>query len=434
MSPFDPRALNQGVPRREVFAWAMYDFANSGYTTVVLTAVFNAYFVGVVADGARWATLAWTLTLSISYALGMLAMPALGAYADVHARKKWLLGLVTVGCVGATAALALVGPGDLWLAVVLIVVSNFCFAAGVTLNSAFLPELARPEALGKVSGWGWSLGYIGGLLALGLGLGYVLWAQARGLPATHFVPVTMLITAAVFAVAVIPTFAWLQERARPLPNASVSGVVSESTRRLWQTLRRIHEFRDFGWLCACGVLYQAGLSVVIALAAIYAAEVMRFSQAQTMALILVVNVTAAVGAFLFGYVQDALGHRRTLAITIVGWIAMVLIAGTTDGVGWFWFAANIAGLCMGSSQSAGRAMVGVFAPGHRLAEFYGLWNAGLWLSAIIGPLTYGLVTWVTDNNHRAAILITGLYFVAGLLVLGKVDVERGRRVAAAKPD
>jgi UMF1 family MFS transporter len=434
MSLVDPRALKEGVPRREVFAWAMYDFANSGYTTVVLTAVFNAYFVGVVADGARWATLAWTVTLSVSYALGMLAMPVLGAYADVHARKKWLLGLATVGCVGATAALALVGPGDLWLAVAMIVVSNFCFAAGVTFNSAFLPELARPEALGKVSGWGWSLGYVGGLLALGLGLGYVLWAQAQGLPATHFVPVTMLITAVVFALAVIPTFAWLHERARPLANASVSGLVRESTQRLWQTLRNIHEFRDFGWLCACGVLYQAGLSVVIALAAIYAAEVMRFSQAQTMTLILVVNVTAAVGAFLFGYVQDALGHRRTLAITIIGWIAMVLIAGTTSGVGWFWLAANIAGLCMGSSQSAGRAMVGVLAPSHRLAEFYGLWNAGLWLSAIIGPLTYGLVTWVTDNNHRAAILITGLYFVAGLLVLAKVDVERGRRAAAATLD
>jgi UMF1 family MFS transporter len=123
-----------------------------------------------------------------------------------------------------------------------------------------------------------------------------------------------------------------------------------------------------------------------------------------------------------------------LALTIVGWIAMICVAAAATGAAGFWVAANIAGLCMGSSQSAGRAMVGVFAPGHRLAEFYGLWNASVWLSAIIGPGTYGMVTWLTDNNHRLAMMITGLYFVAGLLVLARVDVDRGRAAALATAD
>ncbi|MFY8122314.1 MAG: MFS transporter [Burkholderiaceae bacterium] len=431
MPLFDPRTLLPGVPRKEVFAWAMYDFANSGYTTVVLTAVFNAYFVAVVAQDAPWATLAWTLVLSASYLIGMLLMPALGAYADVHARKKAVLGWVTVGCVVSTALLALVGPGDLLLAAVLLIISNFCFAAGVTLNSAFLPELARAEALGKVSGWGWSIGYLGGLLALALCLAYVLHAQGRGEPATHYVPVTLLITAALFALASLVTFAGLKERAQPLPGARVSGLLRESTQRLWQTLRQIDRYRDFGWLMLCGLLYQAGLSVVVALAAIYAQQVMRFDTAQTMLLVLVVNVTAALGAFAFGYVQDAVGHRRALALTIWGWVAMVALAAGTTGTTGFWIAANIAGLCMGSSQSAGRAMVALFAPRQRLAEFYSLWNAAVWLSAILGPVTYGLVTWVTDNDHRLAMMITGLYFVAGLLVLSRVDVARGRAAAEA---
>jgi UMF1 family MFS transporter len=434
MPLFDPQSLNPGVPRREVFAWAMYDFANSGYTTVVLTAVFNAYFVNVVAGNAPWATLAWTLSLSVSYALGMLVMPALGAYADLRACKKLLMGLVTIGCIIGTAALALAGPGDLGLAIVAIIVSNICFAAGVTLNSAFLPELARPEALGKVSGWGWSLGYLGGLTALAFGLAYVLWAQGRGLPATHYVPMTMLITAALFALAVIPTFTTLRERAVPLGQGTVRTVLRDSSQRLWHTLANIGEFRDFGWLSLCGLLYQGGLSVVIALAAIYAQQVMNFETAQTMTLILAVNITAALGAFLFGYVQDAIGHKRALGLTIFGWIVMALIAGLSSGGLWFWVAANIAGLCMGSSQSAGRAMVGVFAPEHRRAEFYSLWNVALWLSAVIGPLTYGLVSWLTDNNHRLAMLTTGLYFVFSLLVLARVDVERGKRAAQASTD
>jgi UMF1 family MFS transporter len=364
----------------------------------------------------------------------MLIMPALGAYADLHANKKQVMGLVTIGCIVGTAALSLAGPGDLVLAVAAIIVSNICFAAGVTLNSAFLPELARAEGLGKVSGWGWSLGYLGGLLALGLCLGYVLWSQARGKPATHYVPVTMWITAVLFALAVIPTFTTLRERAEPLGSGTVGGVLRESTQRLWHTLAHLHEFRDFGWLTLCGLLYQGGLMVVIALAAIYAQQVMKFDTAQTMTLILAVNVTAAIGAFVFGYVQDAIGHKPALALTIVGWITMVLIAGLTSGVAWFWIAANIAGLCMGSSQSAGRAMVGLLAPSHRRAEFYSLWNVAVWVSAVFGPVTYGLVTWVTDNNHRLAIMTTGLYFLAGLIALTRVDVERGRRVALASSD
>jgi len=434
MGLFDPQALNPGVPRREVLAWAMFDFANSGYTTVVLTAVFNAYFVGVVAQAAPWATLAWTATLAVSYAIGMLVMPALGAFADAHAAKRRLLAVVTAGCVLSTALLALVGEGDLWLAAALVIVSNFCFAASVSLNSAFLPELARPEALGKVSGWGWSVGYLGGLLSLALSLAWVLAAQGRGEPATSYVPVTMLITAVLFAVASLPAFLVLRERALPRSHASVWSMVSESRARLWQTLGRIHEYRDFGWLMLCGWMYQAGLAVVIALAAIYAQAVMGFDTAQTMMLVLVVNVTAAIGAFGFGYVQDAVGHKRALALTIAGWIAMVATAASTTDATGFWIAANLAGLCMGSSQSAGRAMVGLFAPRHRLAEFYGLWNTSVWLAAIFGPITYGIVTFLSGNDHRLAMMITGLYFVAGLLVLSRVDVERGRRAALQTDD
>jgi UMF1 family MFS transporter len=167
---FSQASLNPGVRRSEVFGWAMYDFANSGYTTVVLTAVFNAYFVGAVAGGADWGTLAWTAALGVSRAICMLTMPTLGAYADVRAAKKRLLMLTTLACVLTTAGLGMVGRGDVWLAVLLIVLSNLFYAYGESLTAAFLPELARPDALGRVSGWGWSFGYFGGMLALGLSL------------------------------------------------------------------------------------------------------------------------------------------------------------------------------------------------------------------------------------------------------------------------
>ena len=427
MPLFDQAALNEGVKKREVFGWAMYDFANSGYTTVVLTAVFNTYFVGVIAANAEWATLAWTLALGLSSALVMLVMPALGAFADLRAAKKRLLALSTLACIATTAVLSLTGRGDVALAVAAIVLSNLFYSIGESLTAAFLPELARREALGKVSGWGWSFGYFGGMLSLGLSLAYVIWAQTKGQAATQFVPITMLITAAVYGVASLATFALLRERALPQPGTAEG--ITASLARLRRTWHEARRYRDFAWLMACATAYQAGIAVVIALAAVYAEQVLGFVQTQTMALVFLVNIASAVGAFAFGYWQDRSGHKRALAVTLVGWIVMTVIAALATTQALFWVAAVIAGLCMGSSQSAGRALAGLLAPPARLAEFFGLWTFATRLAAILGPVTYGLVTWATAGNHRIAIVSTALFFVVGLLLLRPVDVRRGAREA-----
>jgi MFS transporter, UMF1 family len=410
-------ALNPGVRKREVFGWAMYDFANSGYTTVVLTAVFSAYFVGAVADGAPWATFAWTASLSLSYAIVMVSMPVIGAWADRHGTKKHLLGICTVGCVLFTAALSQVGPGDVALGVVLIVLSNVCFSWGESLSAAFLPELAQPRALGRVSGWGWSFGYLGGMLALGLSLMVVIQAQAAGQGAAEF-----------FALASLCTFVWLRERALP-GTGSAPGGLRGAWLQLRQTYHRARHYRDFMWLLACAVAYQGGVAVTIALAAIYAEQVIGFAKQETMVLIFVLNIAAAVGAFAFGHWQDRIGHKRALGVTLLGWIATCAIAALTTTKGGFWYAAAIAGVCMGSSQSAGRALAGLFAPAAQLAEFYGLWTFATRLASIVGPLTYGAITWGTGGNQRLAIASTAVLFFVGWVLLQRVDVERGRMAA-----
>jgi UMF1 family MFS transporter len=426
--------LADDVRPREVWAWAMYDFANSGYTTVVITAIFNAYFVAVVAEGQDWGTLAWSAALAVSYFLVMLTAPALGAYADAYASKKRLLLASTIGCVLFTAGLALVGKGELYLAIPLIILSNFFFGVGENLIAAFLPELARGEAMGKVSGWGWSIGFVGGLLSLGASLAYVTWAEGQGQVAAQFVPVTMLITAGLFALAALPTFLILRERAVPQPHLQGRGVVGEAFTRLGETLHHARRYRDLGHFLVCLVFYQAGIQAVIALAAIYAQQAMHFGTRETIMLVLLVNVTAAAGAFVFGQIQDRLGHIRTIALTLLGWIAMILIAWSADTPGQFWVAANITGLCLGASQSAGRALVGYMSPPARSAEFFGLWGLAVKLSAILGPLTYGLVSWLSGGDHRLAILMTGSYFLIGLVLLRGVNAERGRHAALLAED
>ena len=193
----------------------MYDFANSAYTTVVITAVFSAYFVSVVSQNAPWATFAWTAALSVSYAAILVTGPLIGAWADAHAAKKTLLLATTLGCVLFTALLYYAQPGTVAIALAFLILSNYFFGAGENLIAAFLPELADSRAMGRVSGWGWSFGYLGGLAALGICLVYINFSQGR--PASEFVPVSMLITAGFFAVAAVPTFLWLKERALPQP-------------------------------------------------------------------------------------------------------------------------------------------------------------------------------------------------------------------------
>ncbi|PQZ71735.1 MULTISPECIES: MFS transporter [Achromobacter] len=419
----DASPLNPGVAKREVWAWAMYDFANSGYTTVILTAVFSTYFVGVVGGRAPWATLAWTAALSLSYLLIMLTMPTLGARADASGSKRRLLYTSTIGCVAATLVLTQAGPGDVWLALAAIVVSNYCYCVGESMVAAFLPELARPAALGRVSGWGWSFGYCGGMLTLGLSLVVVTLAEGRGMTAEHFVPWVIVVTAAVFALAALPSFFLLKERTRPQQDKLKALHMLKRLAYAWRETG-LH-FPEFRRLLMCIACYQAGISVVITLAAVYASEVMGFTTPQIMLLVFTVNIGAALGAFSFGYVQDRIGHKPALAITLCGWIVMVLVAYAATTAPVFWVAATLAGLCMGTTQSAGRAMTGALAPAGRLAEFFSLWTFAVQLAAVIGPLTYGLVTWVTHGDHRLAILVTGLFFVGGLALLSRVDMKRG---------
>jgi UMF1 family MFS transporter len=422
------------APRHELFAWAMYDFANSGYTTVVLTAIFNAYFVGVVAGGAGGfpqgtATLLWTITVSLPNALVLVSAPLLGAVADHRATKKRLLFITTVGCVLCTALLALVGPGDVWLAMALVIVASFMYATGENLGAAFLPELSPQESMGKVSAYGWSLGYLGGLLVLGICLMYVGWARGRGLEAARYVPRTMLIVAGVFAVAASPTFLWLRERAVPLPLAAGEHLWQAGMRRLRRTLAETQRFRDLFRFLVALTTYYCGINTVVVLAAVYAQEVIGFDTQETITLVMVVNITAALGAFLCGQMQDRLGSIRTLALTLVVWIMAMGLAYRTESRGGFWLAANLVGIAMGSSQSSGRALIGQFAPPGRAAEFFGLWGLAGRLAAIVGPLSYGLITYLTAGDHRLAIISTAVFFVAGLVLLATVNEQRGKAAA-----
>jgi len=416
----------------------MYDFANSGYTTVVLTAVFNTYFVAVVAgvdSGYRsgTGTFLWSLVLAVANAVVLFSAPVLGAIADRRANKKRLLVITTSGCVVCTALLATVGSGEVLLASVLVILATIMFASGENLIAAFLTELAPPHEMGRVSGYGWGLGYVGGMLVLGLCLIYVSWAQQSGHIATQYVPVTMCITALAFALASLPTFLWLRERAVPQSTqfspAPYYITIVTALRNVVSTCRDAARFTDLFRFLAALAVYTSGIHTVIILAAVYAQEAMGFNTKDILAMILVVNITAATGALIFGYVQDRVGSLRTLKLTLVIWIAAVVVAYFAQGRFSFWVAANLVGVALGSSQSAGRALIGQFAPPAQSAEIFGLWGLAVKLAAIVGPLCYGAIVYISGGNHRVAIVSTLVFFVIGLIMLWRVDEHRAQATA-----
>lgn len=422
--------------RREQLAWCFYDFANSGYTTVVLTAIFNAYFVGVVAVSVNMtnpgtATLLWTLTMATANAIVLLSAPILGAIADYAAGKKCFLLVSTLGCVLFTALLSLVGPGDVKLAIFLVILATIMFSTGENLIAAFLPEITTPNNMGRLSGLGWTIGYLGGLVTLGCCLIYVQWSQTQGNNAADYVPITNLIVAVIFALAATPTFLWLKERAIARQKQTVMGYFRVGYRRLYHTIVNAREHQDLFRFLITLTIYHAGINTVIVLAAVYAQEVMGFETNDTLMLILVVNITAAIGAFTFGQLQDRIGSKNCLAMTLVIWIIAILLAYNATTIDLFWLAANLIGIALGASQSASRALVGQFSPPQRSGEFFGLWGLAVRLAAIIGPLSYGAVIFILDGNHRLAILSTLAFFILGLLLLMTVNEQRGRQSAKA---
>jgi UMF1 family MFS transporter len=262
---------------------------------------------------------------------------------------------------------------------------------------------------------------------LAIALAYVDHVQSRGGSAVDFVPGVLFITGVLFALSALPTFMFLKERVVPKPPAD--GFARDAFRRVGDSLAHARQYRDLFRFLVCIVFYQAGIQAVIALAAIYAQQAMGFDTRQTIQLILVVNITAAIGALAFGHVQDRIGHKRAIVLTLLGWLVMVALAYTATEPDRFWLAANVAGLCLGASQSAGRAFIGYLSPAAHRAEFFGLWGLAVKLSSILGPMTYGAAAWASGGNHRLAMLFTGVYFLIGLAVLVGVNVKRGRRAA-----
>lgn len=432
---------------REIFGWAMFDFANQAYTLLIVTVVFGDLYTRVIVADApdyRLGNLLWSLALCASYLLTVLGAPVFGAFMDYARAKKRMLFASYLLTVLGTALLYFVEPGLVWLGFALIVLSNTAYAVGESFIASFLPFLGAPDELGRVSGFGWALGYAGGLVAAGFTLVYLGEPSAENFDRIRWVGP---FAAVFFLVAAIPTFMWVREppvgQRRPLS----SSLFAIGFARLRTTLRAVSRFPDLARLYVSILFAMAGVYVIVAFAFIYGAQVIGWSEATRNLMFIVVQVTALAGALVFGNLQGRLGGRLTYALTLLLWIAAILaihsvddltasvnrLFGTTYAVEQvFLFAGSLAGLSLGSSQSVGRALVGAFAPETRAAELFGFWGLFSKLAAIFGLFGVGLLQYAF--GLEGAVLFCIILFALALVPLATIDEARGLAAAATYRD
>ena len=428
--------------RTTIAAWCTYDWANSAFTTLVVTFIYSTYFVQAFADDPDTGTAFWSRGIVVSSILIAVLSPVLGAAADRGGARRKFLIISTLVCVAATTVLAFITPGQsnaVLTALTVFVIANVAFEVGMVFYNAFLPAVVSPERIGRVSGYGWGLGYAGGLVCLVVALLVFV-----GLPGSDpllalstedafNVRATNLLVAGWFLIFSLPIFLWVRDSAK---GASVSIGVPETGRSplrqaftdLKVTAQKIRHYRQIIRFLLARLVYNDGLVTVFAFAGIYASGTFDFTQSDIIVFGIVINVAAGLGAWVFGIMDDRRGGKSTIMVSLVALSVATLIAVLAPGRPWLWVAGIGIGIFAGPNQSASRSLMGRFVPERHQSEFFGFFAFSGKATAFLGPLLLGILS--EAYGQRVGVSVVVLFFLAGGALLWTVDEKEG--IEAAK--
>ncbi|MBU2604070.1 MAG: MFS transporter [Actinobacteria bacterium] len=397
----------------------MFDFANTPYVVIVATVGFSTYFKDVVVHGARSGDFLWGLAGSISMIFVALTAPYLGAYADAAAAKRRLLFIYTVLVVVATALLGTVKAGMVVWGMLLYILANIGFQGGQAFYNAFLPEVARDEDLGAVSGLGSAAGYVGALLSLFAALPF-FW---HGFEEGNLGNVrAMFVAAAVFfAIFSVPTFLLLRDAPRPRAALAASGLAG-SLRRLREDVTDLRRNRAPFLFLVAYLLYMDAITTLTTFVGIYARQTLDLSLPQIFSLFIISQITAIPGSVILGRVADRHGAKPTISWLLVLWILLIVLGVVATGYRELVIMALLAGVATGALFSVSRSMMALLSPKDREGEFFGFYAVAGRISAIVGPVMFGAISSIS-GNQRLALSSLLLIIVAGLLVLRRVPMD-----------
>ncbi|MDD2211104.1 MAG: MFS transporter [Candidatus Cloacimonetes bacterium] len=397
---------------KQILGWMMYDFANSAFTTIIVTVVYSVYFMQQVVGGdPGYAEMLWGRAIGISMTLVAISAPILGAVADYSRSKKKFLFFNCYLTVIFTALLYFVGPGDISKGMIFFIIANFGFNSANVFYDAFLPEITGYENMGKVSGFGWALGYLGGLLSLILSLILIRYDVRWVFPmiAVHFFIFSLF------------TFFWLKEVQRPSKRTNYYKVAAK---RVISSIKNLRKFPQLLKFMLSYFIYNDGITTVIVFASIYGITRFGMNTKDMLLYFIIAQFTSILGSALFGWLTDLKGVRLSLSISISIWIVVVVWAYFCSSATEYYFVGLLAGMAIGSSQANSRTMLSMLTPKAREAEFFGFYTLTGRLSSIIGPILYGWIAHKT-GDIRNSILSLMFFFMVGFLILQFVDPQKG---------
>jgi len=406
--------------RGQIVSWTFFDFANTAYSVIVVTVIYNRYFTNHVAGGQRWL---WGLAVSISMICAAALSPPLGAIADFSRGRKRFLLYFTLASVICTGLLFFVQEGMIVLGLLLFVVANIGFEGGLVFYDAFLPRITSKKTYGRVSGYGFAMGYLGALAVL-LIVDLILPASTNP-DYLFYVRLSFVVAAGFFMVFSLPMFLAVPEpegTEAPIRSFVKDGI--NQSRKTFQALFVRKEHPSIAKFLIAFFIYNDGILTVIVFAGIFAETVLNMNDRDIIVFFATVQTSAILGSIFFGIVTDKIGPKRTITITLILWLLVCIAAFFIRSVTMFYFVAFTAGIAMAASQSASRSFMALLTPREHEAEFFGFYD-GLCgkASAVIGPLVYGIVSDLT--NERIAVLFIGIFFVVGLIILqGVVEPRR----------
>ena len=405
----------------------MYDFANQPYTTLVITFIYSTYFAKAIAPDEIIGTALWSRAMTITALSVAFLSPLMGAIADRTGYRKLFLIFWTYVCIIGSFALYFPLPGEIYKALFWVVISNIGFEMGGVFCNAYLPDIAPKDKIGRVSGYGWSLGYLGGLIALGIG--YVLLVSPEN-PIFGFskelgenIRATNLMVALWFIVFSIPVFMGIGGSAKV--NKSSSGNIwRESFGEIKSTFKNIKKYKELVKFLIARIFYNDGLVTIIAFGGIYAAGTFNFTFEDIFLFGIVLNITAGLGSFALGFLDDIIGGKKTVQVSNIGLIIACLLAVFTTKITVFWLSGILIGVFMGSNQAASRSLMARFIPENKENEFFGFFAFTGKATAFLGPLLLGLVTQMF-NSQRHGIFVVVVLLLMGFLLMSRVNEKVG---------
>jgi len=417
--------------RKALFGWTMYDFANSAFTTLIVTFIYATYFTKAIAPDEITGTTLWSRAVTVSALAVAILSPFFGALADHNGRRKRYLLICTLIAVICAAMLYLPLPGQIMAALVWFTLGNIAFEMGCVFYNSFLPDLAPLEKIGSLSGIGWGLGYVGGLAAMFLAMISMVNPETPWFGLTRElgqnIRATNLLVAVWFGLFSLPMFLLVKE-SRPQPDTSLS--LTAIFARLAATFREVKHYKQVFRFLLARLIYNDGLITIFAFGGIYAAGTFGFTFQEIMLFGIALNITAGIGAFTFGFCDDRLGGRATVLISIGGLIIASIITLSTSSKIWFWAAGILVGIFSGPNQSASRSLLARMTPPRKESEFFGFFAFSGKFTAFLGPLALGILTDFFQSQRAGMSIVLVLFVIGGLLLL-KVDEQEGIEAAGS---